>query len=204
MAHSVYEVNLSRRELIRPDLNEQYKQLCSSQTPISKFLFGADPSNVVKEISKTNKVSKRLSYPKHGTNSKHGANNFRQKGSSYSNHQHFLYQGQGQRRKPPSKFKAHKVAHDQLGSQVSLPFSPSIPCMAGRLKTYVHKWHTITSDQRILDAIRGVTIDFITKPTQRFVSIYERGFSREAFSSTIYCCVGPSLSAELLKKSISN
>ena len=40
MAHSVYEVNLSRRELIRPDLNEQYKQLCSSQTPISKFLFG--------------------------------------------------------------------------------------------------------------------------------------------------------------------
>ena len=27
MAHSVYEVNLSRRELIRPDLNEQYKQL---------------------------------------------------------------------------------------------------------------------------------------------------------------------------------
>ena len=61
MAHSVYEVNLSRRELIRPDLNEQYKQLCSSQTPISKFLFGADPSNVVKEISKTNKVSKWLS-----------------------------------------------------------------------------------------------------------------------------------------------
>ena len=60
-------------------------------------------------------------------------------------------------------------SHDQLGSQVSLPFSPSIPCMAGRLKDNVHKWHTITSDQRILIAFRGVTIDFITKPTQRFV-----------------------------------
>ena len=33
MANFVYEFNLSRRELIRPDLNEQYKQLCSSQTP---------------------------------------------------------------------------------------------------------------------------------------------------------------------------
>ena len=68
-----------------------------------------------------------------------------------------------------SSGRAHKVAHDQLGSQVSLPLSPSIPCMAGRLKNYVHKWHTITSDQRILDAIRGVTIDFITKPSQHFV-----------------------------------
>ena len=110
MAHSVYEVNLSRRELIRPDLNEQYKQLCSSQTPISKFLFGDDLPKAVKEISETNKVSQRLSYPKQGTNSKHGSNNFRQQGSSYSNRQHFLYQGQGQRRKLPSKFKAHKAA----------------------------------------------------------------------------------------------
>ena len=105
MAHSVYEVNLSRLELIRPDLNEQYKQLCSSQTQISKFLFGDDLPKAVEEISETNKVSQRLSYPKQGTNSKHGSNNFRQQGSSYSNRQHFLYQGQGQRRKPPSKFK---------------------------------------------------------------------------------------------------
>ena len=41
--------------------------------------------------------------------------------------------------------------------------------MAGRLKNYVHKWYTITSDQWILDAIRGVTIEFIAKPTQLFV-----------------------------------
>ena len=141
MAHSVCEVNLSRRELIRPDLNQNYKQLCSSQTPISKFWSGDDLPKAVKEISETNKVSKRLSYPKQGTNSKHRCNNFRRQGSSYSNRQqHFLYQSQGQWRKQPSKFRPHKVAHDQLGSQVSLPFPPSIPCMAGRLKSYVHKW----------------------------------------------------------------
>ena len=52
---------------------------------------------------------------------------------------------------------------------MSLPFPPSIPCMAGRLKNYVHKWYTITSDQWILDALRGVTIEFIVKPTQLFV-----------------------------------
>ena len=108
MAHSVYEVNLSRRELIRPDLNEQYKQLCSSQTPISKFLFGDDLPKAVKEISETNKVSQRLSYRKQVTNSKHGSNNFKRQGSSYSSRQHFLYQGQGQRRKPPSNSKHTK------------------------------------------------------------------------------------------------
>ena len=53
IAHSVYELNLSRRELIRPDLNEQYKQLCSSQTPISKFLFGDDLPKAVKERGQT-------------------------------------------------------------------------------------------------------------------------------------------------------
>lgn len=57
ISHSVYEANLIRRELIRPDLNEHYKQLCSSQTPISKFLFGDDLPKAVKEISETNKVS---------------------------------------------------------------------------------------------------------------------------------------------------
>lgn len=33
IVHSVYELTLCRRELIRPDLNDQYKQLCSSPTP---------------------------------------------------------------------------------------------------------------------------------------------------------------------------
>ena len=95
-AHSVYEVNLRRRDLIRPDLNQQNKQLCSSQTPISKFSFADDLPKAVKEISETNKVSQRVSYPKYGTNSKHGSSYFRRQGSSYSNREHrFLYQGQG-------------------------------------------------------------------------------------------------------------
>ena len=66
LSHSVYEANLIRRELIRPDLNELYRQLCSSQTPISKFLFGDDLPKAVKEISETNKVSQRVSHSKHG------------------------------------------------------------------------------------------------------------------------------------------
>ena len=158
MCHRSLDSLWTRRFLwhILSDINERYKQLCSSQTPISKFLFGDDLAKLVKEISETNKISQRVSYPKHGTNSKHGSNNFRRQGSSYSNRQqHFFVPGPRPteetsikvQSKQSSSGRAHKVAHDQLGSQVSLPFPPSIPCMAGRLKNYVHKWHTITSDQ---------------------------------------------------------
>ena len=89
ISHSVYEANLIRRELIRPDLNEHYKQLCSSQTPISKFLFGDDLPKAVKEISQTNKVSQQVSYSKHGTFSKHGSNNFKRQGSYPNRQNHF-------------------------------------------------------------------------------------------------------------------
>jgi len=63
----------------------------------------------------------------------------------------------------------HKVAPDQLGSQVGIPFYTFNPCTAGRFKNFLSKWQTITSDQRILNAIRGVTIDFNEQPTQFFI-----------------------------------
>lgn len=52
---------------------------------------------------------------------------------------------------------------------MSLPTVASIPCVAGRLKNFFSNWKIITSDQRILEAIRGVTIDFYECPTQQFV-----------------------------------
>ena len=49
---------------------------------------------------------------------------------------------------------------------MSIPLSTFNPCKAGRLKNLLSKWQTIISDQRILSAIRGVTIDFNEQPTQ--------------------------------------
>jgi len=71
LGHSINEVNLKRRELIKPELNDQFKQLCSSQTPVTKLLFGDDLPKSVKEISETNKVGVKVSskqsnhFPKH-------------------------------------------------------------------------------------------------------------------------------------------
>ena len=56
MGHSINEVNIKRRELIKPDLKDQFKQLCCLHTPVTKLLFGDDLPKSVKEISETNKV----------------------------------------------------------------------------------------------------------------------------------------------------
>ena len=52
---------------------------------------------------------------------------------------------------------------------MSLPRVTSIPSVAGRLKNFVSNRETITSEQRFLEAIGGVTIDFYECPTQQFV-----------------------------------
>ena len=67
MRHSIndHEVNFIGHELIKPDLNDQFKQLCSSQNPVTKGLFGDDLPKSVTEINETNKVDVKVSskYP---------------------------------------------------------------------------------------------------------------------------------------------
>ncbi|CAH3168573.1 unnamed protein product, partial [Porites lobata] len=57
---SINEFNLKQGELIKRDLNgdpnDKFKQLCSSQNPVTKGLFGDDLPKSVKEINETNKV----------------------------------------------------------------------------------------------------------------------------------------------------
>lgn len=55
-ASAIQEVNLRRKELIKPDLNDRYQQLCGPATPVSKFLFGDDLAKAVKDINETSKM----------------------------------------------------------------------------------------------------------------------------------------------------
>ncbi|KAK2567821.1 hypothetical protein P5673_007696 [Acropora cervicornis] len=94
----ITEVNIKRHELIKPDLNDQFKKICGSQTPVTKLLFGDDLPQSEKEISETNKVGiKILSKPTTHYKQQRRAN------FSHCTHHHsqkpFLwkYQGPGKR-----------------------------------------------------------------------------------------------------------
>ena len=54
------ELNLKRRDFIRPYLNKQYDALCNPSTSISTYLFGDDLNNEVEELSKSNKLSNKV------------------------------------------------------------------------------------------------------------------------------------------------
>jgi hypothetical protein len=58
--HVIYELNMKRRELIKPDLNGQFKQLCSPHVPMTDYLFSDDLSKFVKDISETQRVANRI------------------------------------------------------------------------------------------------------------------------------------------------
>ena len=99
-------VNLSR-DLIRPDLNNNYQQLCSEHIEFASWLFGDDLPKQVQDIiiSATNRGSQQLS-SRHDCRQSPGSSYSRHgnpaRGHSYS-HQNF-YQGP-RRQKPPYKSK---------------------------------------------------------------------------------------------------
>ena len=73
-----YELNMRRREAIRPNLNQDYKHLCSSTVPVTDYLFGDELSKQLKEMAEANRVSSKV-----GTNNKS-----RPQRSGYNSHQH--------------------------------------------------------------------------------------------------------------------
>ena len=54
------DVNLKRRDLIRPDLNKQYASLFNPSITISTFLFGDDLNKEVEELTISNKLSNKV------------------------------------------------------------------------------------------------------------------------------------------------
>ena len=58
------EINLKRRELLKPDLNSQYSALCNASTPITTELFGDDVEKEIDAVTKANKLKKKLVPPR--------------------------------------------------------------------------------------------------------------------------------------------
>ena len=59
------EFNLKRRDLIRPDLNKHYGSLCNPSVAISAQLFGDDLNKEVEEVTKSNKLSGKVTFKPH-------------------------------------------------------------------------------------------------------------------------------------------
>ena len=59
-AHANSELNIRRKELIKPRLHEDYKHLCSASGPSSSQLFWNDLSKQVKDLTEVSKVGRKM------------------------------------------------------------------------------------------------------------------------------------------------
>ena len=60
LANANMELNVRRREALRPELHASYRYLCAPSNPISSELFGDDLPKAVKDITDTNRITSKL------------------------------------------------------------------------------------------------------------------------------------------------
>ena len=61
LTHANCDVIKRRRELIRPDLNKPFQQICGEHVSFTRFLFRDDLPKKIKAINMTNRVGQKLS-----------------------------------------------------------------------------------------------------------------------------------------------
>ena len=61
MATANIELNLRRREALKPEFYTSYPSLCAPSNPITTELFGDDLPKAVKDITDTKRITSKLS-----------------------------------------------------------------------------------------------------------------------------------------------
>ncbi len=56
LAHANFEINMHRRESVKPDLNVKYHHLCKPEVEVTEYLFGNDLGKVVKDMTEQHKT----------------------------------------------------------------------------------------------------------------------------------------------------
>ena len=78
LANANKEINMRHKEMIKPDLHDDYKHLCSSSIEPTSFLFGDELPKQVKDFTEVNRVGKKVT---HSRNSKANAFEYKSRAS---------------------------------------------------------------------------------------------------------------------------
>ncbi|XP_060572556.1 uncharacterized protein LOC132730607 [Ruditapes philippinarum] len=60
LGHANKQINMTRKDFLRPEMSKEYTHLCSQSRPFTKFLFGDDVSKSAKEIEDCSKISNKM------------------------------------------------------------------------------------------------------------------------------------------------
>ena len=60
LGHVNIDLSLVRREVMRPTLNAEYRNLCNPDHPVTSWLFGDDLEKEMKDVKETNKIGNQM------------------------------------------------------------------------------------------------------------------------------------------------
>lgn len=172
MTYVYCDLSQRRREfIIQPESNDEFRVLCSNDYPVTDKLFGDDLRKKVEDITKANKVGSKIS----------GSSNRPEKRSFPSR----KYQGQkpyNQTNRPQPflgqrSFQGYNVPKQQADEEINQEVLPSENeseflntsknFTAGKIAGHYENWEMISSDSKILELVKGYSIEFQNTPFQR-------------------------------------
>ena len=163
-----FGINMQRHDNIKPELNADYKHLCSPTVLFTDFLLGDAPdlSKQLKDIAEAAKVSKKIS-----KNSDSRRESYRGQTYTHELHEHKKQEIWIQAPQLIFKLKKAQLLISQKGGGEEAQIGPQDPStatdkvkntvIAGRLKEFGPQWHKITSDTEVLDWVQNCHIEFI-------------------------------------------
>lgn len=77
LGHANHRNNLTRRFIIKREINQKYAHLCSDKVPMTRLLFGDDVSQSAKHIEESEKLKNKITMKKQPPIWKFGAGKFR-------------------------------------------------------------------------------------------------------------------------------
>ncbi|VDI81906.1 Hypothetical predicted protein [Mytilus galloprovincialis] len=184
------DITFRRRALIQAEIQPKYKALCKDDVPVTDFLFGNDIKDKVKEMDAEYTVGKKLgktnfnvgkkSHDDKKTFKKPYVHVPKRHFDKPSNKKDFLGKPTYKKKKFKKKFQEQDKKFLELPKQISLPVSTSVQQLntqftfsntpdnfiGGKVKTFLDNWMSLTSDNWVLDVVKGYQIEFEQIPYQ--------------------------------------
>ena len=110
LGHANCELIQRRRDMIRPDLSNQYEQICAEHVGFTDLLFGNDLPKQIQDISATNRVGQKLQSSTKANENHHRKSQFSKNGQTHRPHPN----NRGQRwQKPFTPFRKRQEKAEQ-------------------------------------------------------------------------------------------
>ena len=178
LAHSNYQICLRRMEFIKPELNAQFRSLCTS-APIISWLFGDDICGQIKDLQQHNQIGVRLTQSRSrlsptGSGLQSTTRKYRARAYDHARRGGFYGHTVATKEKPEEtsiiqrgsqlKLNSDNMVNTNVFASISFQENdkvfPKVEKSGGKLRNFEHEWQKITNDPEILTYIRRCPIDF--------------------------------------------